>query len=103
MSAGFAYAKSRNAEHSMDHVVSAMTGSVRHMMGRPVEIMGYANVESVSVMKTGLGNPVSTRRNVHSPVKPVKTSAALPRVLFVLMQAPVTAAAACVTIPMGRA
>lgn len=87
----------------MDRFVSAMIGSVQHMTGRPVEIMGYANVESVSVMKTGLGNPVSTRRNVHSPEKPVKTSVAMHRVLFAPMQAPVTAAAACATIPMGRA
>jgi len=45
-----------------------------------VQIMGYATVESVSVMKVGLGNPVSTRSNVPSPAKPVKTSVAMPRV-----------------------
>jgi len=46
----------------------------------PLQIMGYATVESVSVMKAGLGNPVSTRSNVPSPAKPVKTSVAMPRV-----------------------
>lgn len=46
----------------------------------PLQIMGHANVESVSVMITGLGNPVSMRSNVPSPAKPVKTVAAMPRV-----------------------
>lgn len=38
MSAGFAYARSRNLEHSTDRDANAMTGSVRHMMGRPVQV-----------------------------------------------------------------
>lgn len=43
VSAGFAYARSRNPERSMDRVVSAMTGSVRHMMGRPVEVRAVSH------------------------------------------------------------
>lgn len=80
MSVEYAFARSQNQERSMDRGVNAMTGSVLHMMGRPVEIMGCATVASASVMKTGLVNPVSLRSSVRSPAKPAKTSAAMPRV-----------------------
>lgn len=80
MNVGFAYVRSRNPERFMDRDVNAMIGSVRHMMESGVEITDCVNVESVFVMRTGLGNLVSTKKNVPSPPKQAKTSAEMPRV-----------------------
>lgn len=43
MIVGFAYARSQILERSMDRDVNAMTGSVRHMMGRPVEVRAVSD------------------------------------------------------------